>query len=419
MRHKMHWKQKIGLFAVCCALLPTAVQAEDLRAIFQNALREDPILKEARANVSVAESQVKISEAGHLPLVSLNNTGRIAQTGRDANKDPRFMPTLNGQLNLYSWGAVSAEVERDKHKQDYFIYKYYETREQLGKSIGELYLSALRAKENVAIYQESMNRHQKIVNDLKIVVSYDRGRNFELNEAMSRLNQAETTKLSYERQMQLALSRLNRYTNKIMSADDLSDPFVDIDVDRFIDDNLNPDIKTVPTYLAQQKELDSTQSNLSAAKARRLPAINLNGTANRDNSQIFVTLSMDLYNPGSKYVERQSYYTWEAAQAKLSEIELEVNEQANSAEISMRRNQELAKITGAQVDLQRKVVHDSELQFRIASKTLLSLLDSYRELTSVQASEIAARNDFREAALSYLVSQARVAAWAGVGQVNF
>lgn len=413
-----HLKQKIILGVLCCALIPTGVQAEGLRTIFQTALREDPVLQEARANVAIAGSQVKISEAGHHPIISLNNTGVVAQNHKNSD-NRRSGPTLTGQFNLYSWGAVDAEIERDRHKQDYYIYKYYETREQLGKSIGELYLTALRAKENITIYEESIQRHQKIVNDLKIVVSYDRGRNFELNEALSRMNQVESVKVSYERQLQLALSKLNRYTSKIMTADDLTDPFSGVEAGQFVSDNLNPDIKTLPTYLAQQKELDSTHSSLTAAKARRLPAINLHGSANRDSNEIYVTLSLDLYNPGTKYAERQSYYSWEAAQAKMKEIELEVAEQARSSELSMRRNQELEKIASAQVGLQRNVVRDAELQFKIATRSLLSLLDAYKELTSVQATEVAARNDFREAALAYLVSQARVAAWAGVGNVNF
>lgn len=64
------------------------------------------------------------------------------------------------------------------------------------------------------------------------------------------------------------------------------------------------------------------------------------------------------------------------------------------------------------------MVADTELQFEIATRSLLNVLDSYQELTSVQATEVAARNDFRSAALLYLVSQARVSTWAGIATLS-
>lgn len=84
----------------------------------------------------------------------------------------------------------------------------------------------------------------------------------------------------------------------------------------------------------------------------------------------------------------------------------------------MVRNQQLAKVAHKQIELQRNVTADTELQFQIATRTLLNVLDSYQALSNVQATEVAARNDFRDAALLYLVSQARVANWAGVGTLS-
>lgn len=384
-----------------------------LKDILQVALERDPILDEARANISMAESQTKISEAGHQPIISIANTGVLAQKHTYAS-NRRSGPSVMGRINLYSWGAIEAEIKRDKHKESFFRHKFNETREQVGQQIGSLYLTALRAKENIAIYKESRKRHENMIKDLRVIVSYDEGRISELNEAMSRRNQVESTILQYERTMHNALNRLSRYTVKNLEPEDLVDPFAKISAEQFISQYHNPNIRTNPTFLAQQKEFDAAKMDLEATKARRLPAINLEGSASRREREIYVNMSWDLYNPATKHQERHSYYSQKAAEAKMQEIELEVSQQARTAEIDMVRNQQLAKVAHKQVALQKKVVIDSELQFQIAMRSLLNVLDAYQELTNVQATEIAARNDFREAALLYLVSQARVANWAGI-----
>lgn len=402
---------------VCGLFLSSAATAVvPLKNILQVALEFDPSLDEARANILAAESQTKVSEAGHEPIISLAGTGMIAQKHKYSS-DRRSGPAVHGRLNLYSWGAIESEIERDKHKEGFFQHKFYETREQVGQQIGSLYLTALRARENIAIYKESLKRHDKLIADLKIITTYDEGRNFEVNEALSRRNRVEATILQYERTMHNALSRLSRYTSTQLRPEDLVDPFAKTSAEQIVKQYENPDLRSNPTFIAQQKEFEAAKADVEAVKARRLPAINLEGSASRHEREIYLNVSWDLYNPAAKHQERHSYYSQKAAEAKMQEIELEVSQQARTAEIDMRRNQSLAKVTAKQIALQRNVVQDTELQFQIAMKSLMNVLDSYQELTSVQATEIAARNDFRDAALSYLVSQARISAWAGIATV--
>lgn len=409
----MNLKRSVAVIICCLGLsVSSAMAVVPLKDILRVALEYDPTLDEARANISMAESQTKVSKAGHEPIISLANTNVIAQKHKSTS-DRHSGPSVIGRVNLYAWGAIESEIERDTHKEGFFRHKFDETREQVGQQIGGLYLAALRAKENLAIYQESKKRHEKMIADLKVIVSYDEGRISELNEALSRKNQVEATILHEERTMYNALSRLSRYTSQTLTPADLVDPFAKVSATKFIAQYSNPDIQNNPTYLAQKKEFDAAKADLDVVKARRLPAINLEGSASRRDREIYLSMSWDLYNPAAKHQERHSYYSQKAAEAKMQEIELEVMEQARTAEMSMLRNEQLAKVAQKQIALQKNVVSDTELQFQIALKSLFNVLDSYRELTAVQASEVAARNDFRDAALLYLVSQARVAAWAG------
>lgn len=414
MKSRVSLKQ--SLYAVLgCSLLfmPNLASAISLRDIMQNALQYDPSLEEARANIAGAENQTKVSEAGHLPIISLSNTNVLAQK-RTYTSDRRSGPSLNGRVNLYAWGAIESSIERDKFKEGFFRHKLDETREVVGQDIGQLYLTALRAKEYIAVYKESLERHNKLIEDLNVIVTYDPGRQSEMNEALSRRNQVESTILQQERTMHNALSRLSRYTYSPVTVQDLSDPFANVSAAQFIAKFSNPDVKTHPTYLAQQKEAESARMDVDVVKASRLPAINLEGSVSRHEREVYLAVNWDLYNPASKYEERKSFYSHKATEARLQEIELQVTERAQTAQEDMLRNEQLAKVTHRQIELQRNVVKDTELQFQIATKSLFNVLDAYQQLHNVQASEIAARNDFRDAALSYLVSQARVANWAGV-----
>ncbi|OOF69574.1 transporter [Rodentibacter caecimuris] len=404
--------KKCSLFVAWCLFSPHLLAQTDLKTILQYAFIADPTLDEAKANIEMAKSQTKVSEAGHLPVISVTGVSVLDQQRRYTS-ERRSGPGVSARVNLFAWGGIEAEIERDRQKEGYYQHKLTETQETMGQQIGQLYLTALRAKESILIYQESLKRHKKILNDLGIIASYDEGRFSEVNEALSRKNQVESTILLQERLLHSTLNRLSRYTKKILTPQDLADPFAKIDIKAFIQRYKNPDISTNPSYLAQRKELQSAKAAVDAARARRLPAINLEGNASRHEHEIYLNMSWDIYNPATKYAQEQSYYSQKAAEAKLREIELDVKERELTSEVDMLRNQQLMSVTHKQIALQRNVVKDNELQFTVAAKSLINVLDSYQELTSMQIAEVTARNDFRDAALLYLSSQARISQWAG------
>lgn len=401
----------------CCSLLAlfsTELSAMDLKSILKNSLVNDPVLQEATANIAVAEAQTKVSKAGHYPVLSVTNTSMIQQRHKEKGDDKKSTPGLRGRVNLYSWGGVEASVERDKNKTQFYRHKYFEARELLGKTIGELYLTALRAKENIAIYRESLQRHKQFLKDVETIAGYDTGRTSEVVEAQSRILQVEAMIADGERTLYTSLSRLSRYTQTKLTPEDLQDPFAKLDPQTIISRYNNPEAVKNPTYQAQSAELRSTEAAVKAAKAKRLPTVDLEGNWNRDGYEIFVGSSWDVYNPAASYTVEQEEFSKAAAEAKLKEIELSVEEQTYTSETDMLQNYRRQSVTSKQIVTQRKVIKNIEEQFKIAYRSLSDVLDSYRQLSDLQIAESSARNDFRDAALAYLASQARISDWAGV-----
>lgn len=103
-------------------MLTSPVYAADLKILLQNALTQDPLMIEAQANEQAAISKVKESQALHYPVLAVTANQVLGQSHKDrtdyASED--FTPGLRGTLNLYSFGAISAQVERDKSKSAYF-----------------------------------------------------------------------------------------------------------------------------------------------------------------------------------------------------------------------------------------------------------------------------------------------------------
>lgn len=390
--------------------------ARELQGILQKSLVADPSLLEAKANIAAAHSTTKASKAGHYPVVSMVGTQVLAQDNKYSKDEQQNSIGLKGSVNLYSWGGITASVNRDQQKEAYYTYKYYETQEQLGSEIGKLYLAALRAKESIDVNMRSLERHNKLVKDLGIVAKYDTGRRSELIEAQARQLQVQTTIAQLTRTMELSLSRLAKYTPEPLRAKDLEDPFRSETTRSLVNRYKNDDNAGNPSYQAQMAERESTKHELKVSKAARLPAINLEGLATTTSKQVYLNMTWNLFDQAARNTVDKNAYTVEAANARLDQILREVAEKAQTAEVDMAQSEQRTGITAQHIVSQKEVVKAYELQFKVARRTLTDVLGAYNELANIEQENVTARNDFRDAALEYLTAQAQVATWAGVPQ---
>ena len=414
--HSRSLSARISIISIAFSLVAQPLGAQDLKDILRTSLISDPALLEAKANENAAKSTTKATRARHYPVLTLTGTQVVAQKHKYDSDDMDDGMGVRGSLNLYSWGGINASVRRDKQKENYYKYKYFETQEQLGGEIGKLYMTALRAKESLLINQQSLNRHNNLLKDLNVVVKYDGGRRSELIEARARQLQVQTTIAQLRRTMELALSRLSKYTAKPVTADDLQDPFRSDSalslVQRFQGGKGNQN----PSYLAQQAERESVNAELDVSKSERLPAINLEGNATKDTKELYVNMSWNILDLSARHNVDKNAQALIAADSKAEQILREVAEKARTAEIDMAQSEQRADITAQHIVAQKEVVKAYELQFKIARRTLTDVLGSYNELASIEQENVTAHNDFRDAALNYLVAQSQIANWAGVKQ---
>lgn len=389
-----------------------------LQEILKTALVNDPSLLEAKAKVAEATAQTNISKSKHLPTLQVLGNQILANKQKNKNIIvEKNNIGLQTQVNLFSWGAINDEINRDSNKQDFQSYKYEEAKELLGKKIADLYLKALQARETISVYQESLKSHTKIIGELNSIVKLDSGRKFELYEAQARQIKVTAVISDQKRILNLTLNQLNRYfPNKKISADDLVDPFANTTPKQIISKFKNDNLLVNPSFLAQQKEVASEKFAKQAQKAKLLPALNLVGNVTNQGRQVYLNVNWDILNEPNRHNAEKSAQSEVAAKAKLEDIKQDILERTQSAIIDMQENVQRIDIFNKQQQNQKTLINNYHQQFLIARKSLLDLLNSYRDLSDIQVTLVNAHNDYRNSVLNYLLSQAHIASWAGINK---
>jgi adhesin transport system outer membrane protein len=66
------------------------------------------------------------------------------------------------KLNLYSWGGIEALIDRDKKKERFAYYKFFETRKELSNEIANLYVAAIFYKESLVVANRNLERTKNL-----------------------------------------------------------------------------------------------------------------------------------------------------------------------------------------------------------------------------------------------------------------
>ncbi|WP_176752457.1 TolC family protein [Pelistega sp. MC2] len=402
---------------IVTSIVSNDVNAMTLPDVLQFALRQDPRLLEAKAEQDAASQNRKSSESMHYPTVSLVSS-RVLTQYHQYESDYRRKTDIGVQskLNLYAWGGIESSITRDKEKERFAYYKFFETREELGSTIANLYLKAIYFKESLFIAQANLRRHQLFLDHLRVVAKYDRGRQSEFAQVESRYLNAESTILDLERHLQTTLSRLNLYTPRKLQEKDLKDPFSKQTAEDFFRkyDKSNRDMH--PSLLAQQAEVNSAKADIEVADAATKPQLNLEGTATRHNREIAVTFSWDLFNRPAHYNTQHANAKFYSVTARKDQLERDINERYETAKIEMVNSQKRAATSKRHASVQTDVAKNYAEQFKVSRRSLLEVLDAYADLSRIEHAYVDARHEFRTATIAYLLAQAKIASWAGFAE---
>ncbi|MEJ3026011.1 TolC family protein, partial [Escherichia coli] len=148
--------------------LPFSTNSAPLYSLIREALMHDPSVMEARAELTSAQSRIEQASSAHWPVVTATGSKLLSQSHRysyDYDTED-ILPGIRGEMNIFSSGAIEADVRRSESEAEYYHYKVEETGEDTIRSFVSLYLDALREKQSIAVLEQSLSRHNAILNDL-------------------------------------------------------------------------------------------------------------------------------------------------------------------------------------------------------------------------------------------------------------
>lgn len=401
-----------------CLVMPA--YAESLSKILQDALTSAPEVLEAGANIQSAKHRTEQAGAQHFPVVSVTGSKILDQYHREHADyyKTRFTPAVKAEMNLYAFGAIEKNVERSRKEEEYYQHRYSSTQEELAYTVSRLYLQALNLKEAVQIMQKSLKRHKKILANLNVIASNDVGRESEYVQAEARIMLIEQHINRYNKQLANTLSNLSKYTKLKIDAQNLHNPFKNLTDAQLFKQYSVQEKSHNPIYKAQQTELESRQLAMQAEDKKDLPKVNLVGSASRDDRYVGVEISWNILDRGNTYSVREKTSEVIAASQRLERLSRDIDNVSNIAKINIQESRTQLKTLKSQIAASTKVVEFYQMQFDIARRSLLDVLNAERELADVELAFANTEHELRSAMLDYLYSQGKITAWGNVKTKN-
>lgn len=388
----------------------SALAQSDLKSLLLEGFQREPQILEAQANSQAAHNQTEQAVSAHYPVFSVSGRQSL-QRSKELDGERKFVPAATVTMNIYAFGQINKRIDYYKTNEQAYAYKYDETKENVAYRITELYLMAIRSQENITALNASLGRIGKILDMMASVAHIDRGRKSEYVQAQSRLYAIQQQMDAAQRDLEDNLSQLQRYTQRPVKEIQLIDPFAYLQAEAFAQ-RYAGDLKQNPSYLASQAEVKTAMADIAATKASRYPKIDLVGQATRDDHEVYLNMSWDVFNRGTNYGVREKGSLLTAQQRKLDQVVLDLEERTRSSLIDMKQYSKQAQALEKQVKAQQQVVEFYKMQFSIARRTLLDVLNAENELLSAEMSRVNAEYQARHAALDYLYSQGKTTQWA-------
>lgn len=406
----MYFQLRRSVLMTALMLLPIVIQARELPQILRDGMVKNPEIMEALANESVSQAVLDQSRAARYPVVQATANQPMLSTDDSYS----FMPGITAQWTLYDFGKLSAQIAVDEIETFYRNLKVSETAEQWAYKFAGYYLDAVMAKLQLQAAEDNLALHNHIVSQMRIINQYDPGRRSELTQAESRQENVEESIVSYRRNLDLNLRRMGRYVKPAVDASELEDPFAELSIQYLIDNFPMTEEwqRRNSSYLAQEQELLKNEASLKVAQRARYPNIDVRASANTDDSMVYLSMSVDVFDRKKAPAIRQQEYLIEAARAKMGQMADSLSEQAELALIEMERATAQIKVIDRQIIALQQVVVDYEDQFKIATRTLLNVVDAYSELATAKQSKVSLQYSLMKAKLDYLVAVGGLTKWA-------
>ncbi len=374
------------------------------------ALAQYPSIASAKHKTEAARSDITRAKGAHWPQLSW--TGTHSDFRHDGLPN-RWVQTPVLSLNLWSGGRIQSDVERAEALAKASQQQEGITRDGVALLSTEAYLQWAHHTHMVALAQDNLQTHHKILRDFQTITQVDPGRRIDLNQAQVRYDNAQLVLLKNETELGLAAERLARMLMAPAPSEpsglELSPP-VPYTTLAQAQAELGDQHPVIARLLAQR---EAALASVRYAQAQHAPTLNLSHAKSTTPGLAeghFVTqlqLNWPLVDGGTtRGAVGVASANLQALEADLQETRLILNEELATAWASWLSAASRAVMGEQQTQTAQDLAQGYGLQFRVGRRSLLDLLNIQSDLYTYQSNAATALLEAR-------LSQARILASLG------
>jgi adhesin transport system outer membrane protein len=405
----MH-SSRISTSCLIVALMPIGCWAQSLQEAVAIALTEYPSIASSKYKTEAAQSDVTRAKGGHWPQLSWSGTYSDYSS---ASLGSRWVQTPVLNLNLWSGGRIQADVDRAEALTQASRKQEAVTRDDVALLSSEAYLQWAHQHQMVALAEDNLNTHEKILRDFQTITQFDPGRRIDMNQAQVRYDNAKLGLLKSETDKAIAAERVSRMlmapTPVEPSGLDFL-PWVPYATLAQAQNGLNDQHPVIAKLLAQRQ---AAQATVRLAQAQHAPTVNLSHAKSTTPGLAegkFVTqlqMNLPLVDGGTaRGAVGTAQANLQALEFDLKETRLLLNEQLAASWADWQSASHRATMGEQQILTARELAQGYVQQFRVGRRSLLDLLNIQTDLYTYQSNAATALYESR-------VSQHRILATLG------
>lgn len=259
-------------------LVSGTAQADDLIAVYQQALQADPQLKTAEYKVDVSNAQKGQALGRLLPQVTgtanwSTNDQQIANFDNINYKGTRYYVSLSQSLldlaKFWDW-------KRAREVENQYASELIDAQHTLIFNVVERYFAVLDAEDQLHLTQEEKRTTETELEQIKKQFSKQLIKITDVYEAEARLDQLKADEIEAESILFTARQALSELTNTpAQPLDRLREDIEYHELEGKLDDWLAVAKSENPLLAAEQSAVEAASNNVTVQKSRYLPVVDL------------------------------------------------------------------------------------------------------------------------------------------------
>jgi outer membrane protein len=421
-------------------LAASAVQAEDLKSVYERALANDPQIREADALRRAAREAGPQAWAAVLPQIS-GSASRTKADTTSSGQFPQEQKLPNGQTVVLNFLSSSdAKPETDRWSLDlrqsliswdnWVALKranrqvaqaeadFQSAEQQLILRVAESYFNVLAAQDTVEAQSSALEAISRQLEQADKRFEVGLIAITDVQEAKAARDSAAAAVIAAKRQLASAEELLREITaekySQLAKPGDVMplkspDP---ADEDQWVERSMDQNLSLVSSRLAAEIARD----NVRAAFGGHLPELDLvasksktdstspinfssgnvgTRTSDSEDTSYSLQVTMPIFSGGAAQSRvRQSEYQWRAARERLTRVSRQTERQARDAYLGV--NSEISRVNALRQALEssQTALKATEAGYEVGTRTAVDVLEGRRSLALAQTNYARSRYDY-------------------------